>query len=98
MINTMKSIALGNSVPVRTTGDPSWYGTLWILVACLGVLATFFFAGCSGSQAHAVHPSVARDTLKSALDHWKNGDDPKSLGSSATPLTAQDFDWAGGAK
>ncbi len=33
-----------------------------------------------------------------ALDHWKKGEDPQSLLSSATPVTAQDYEWASGAK
>ena len=32
------------------------------------------------------------------MDQWKTGESPKSLESSATPMTVQDFDWAAGAK
>ena len=46
----------------------------------------------------AVDAPLARESLKTALDHWKNGEDPKSLQSSATPMIAQDFEWAAGAK
>jgi hypothetical protein len=56
-------------------------------------------SGCSGSsRANPVDPSLARESLKIALDHWKKGEDPKSLQSSATPMTARDFDWDSGAK
>ncbi len=42
--------------------------------------------------------SRAREALKTALDQWKAGGSVKSLESSATPMTVQDFDWASGAK
>jgi hypothetical protein len=56
------------------------------------------FSGCSGAAAHAVDPSRAQDSLISALDHWKKGDNLGVLASSSTPMTVQDFDWQGGAK
>jgi hypothetical protein len=70
-----------------------------VLAAALAVLATLPMAGCWGSsQAHAVDPPRAREALKTALDAWKSGQSPRSLESSSTPMTIQDFDWAGGAK
>jgi hypothetical protein len=69
------------------------------LAAGLVVLAALPLAGCwSSSQAHAVDAPRAREALKTALDHWKSGQDPRSLQSSHTPMTIQDFDWAGGAR
>ena len=60
---------------------------------------TLLLSGCSGSShAGAVDAPLARESLKIALDHWKKGEAPKSLLSSATPMTAQDFEWASGAK
>ena len=44
------------------------------------------------------NPPRPREALKTALDHWKTGAEPGSLASSSTPMTVQDFDWAGGAK
>ena len=77
----------------------SLYGTLWVVAACLGVLATLFLPGCSSSsRAHAVDAPQARDALKIALDHWKKGEDPSRSQSSATPMTVQDFEWDSGAK
>ena len=68
-------------------------------LAALAALATLPAAGCwSSSQAHAVDPPRARESLKTALDQWKSGQDPRSLESSSTPMTIQDFDWAGGAR
>ena len=49
-------------------------------------------------SASAVDASLARESLKLALDHWKKGEEPSSLQSSATPMIAQDFEWAAGAK
>ena len=69
------------------------------LAAGLVVLAALPLAGCwSSSQAHAVDAPRAREALKTALDHWKSGQDPRSLQSSPTPMTVQDFDWSGGAR
>jgi hypothetical protein len=84
---------------VREDRDRSFFGSLWVALACLGVLSALMLAGCSGtSQAGAVNASLARESLKVALDHWKKGEDSKSLASSGTPITAQDFEWASGAK
>ena len=69
------------------------------VLAALAALATLPMAGCwSSSRAHAVDPPRAREALKTALDQWKSGQGPRSLESSSTPMTIQDFDWAGGAK
>jgi hypothetical protein len=99
MINTVKSPSIGSFVDRRDKGDTSRYGTLVLLLACVGLLAALFIAGCSGSsQAHAVNPSLARESLKTALEQWKKWEGPKSLATSATPMTVQDFDWMAGAK
>jgi hypothetical protein len=83
----------------RADRDLTFHGTIAIIAACLAALATLFLPGCSGSsQAQAVDPTRAREALKIALDHWKGGGDPKSLQSSSTPMTAQDFEWASGAR
>ena len=69
------------------------------LVACLVLLTALPLAGCLGSsQARPVNATRAREALKTALDHWKKGEDPKTLESSEIPMVAQDFEWAGGAK
>lgn len=66
-------------------------------VACLALLATVPLSGClRAGHAHDVDPSRAREALKTALDLWKNGGEPRSLATSATPMTVQDFDWASG--
>jgi hypothetical protein len=69
------------------------------LVAGLVCLTALPLAGCLGSsQARPVDAPRAREALKIALDHWKKGEDPKTLESSEIPMVAQDFEWAGGAK
>jgi hypothetical protein len=99
MISTTKSTATWDAAPRRDERDVSGYGSLALLAACLGVLAVSLCSGCSGDiRAHAVDPPRAREALKTALDQWKAGAGPRSLQSSATPMTVQDFDWAAGAK
>jgi hypothetical protein len=99
MNEAMKSSAGDRAGRIRKDRDGSLYGGLRVVGAGLGVLAVLVLAGCSGaSRAAAVDPPLAREALKTALDHWKNGEDPKSLESSAIPMTAQDFEWASGAK
>lgn len=84
---------------VRADHDRSLAGSLWVVAVSLGVLALMLFSGCSGSSRPApVAPELARESLKVVLDTWKKGDDPKSLMSSATPITAHDFEWDAGAK
>ncbi len=69
------------------------------LAAGVVALASLPLSGCSGySQARPVDAPRAREALKIALDHWRKGEDPKSLESSSTPMVAQDFEWAQGAK
>jgi hypothetical protein len=96
MNETMKSIAEDRARRIR---EASLYGRLRVVGAGIGMLAVLMLSGCSGaSRAAAVDPPLAREALKTALDHWKNGEDSKSLESSATPMTAQDFEWSSGAK
>jgi hypothetical protein len=100
MNEAMKSSAGDRAGRIRKDRDGSLYGSLRVVGAGLGVLAVLVLSGCSGASraAAAVDPPLAREALKTALDHWKNGEDPKSLESSAIPMTAQDFEWASGAK
>ena len=84
---------------VRAERNTSLYGTLWVVVATLAVLATWLLPGCGdASRAHAVNEPTARDALKTALDGWKNGQTPASFASAASPMIVQDFEWDSGAK
>jgi hypothetical protein len=99
MIGTVKSRLWGWARLLRKDPDGSLYGSLLVAAACVGILAIFLLSGCSGQGTpSAVDTSLARESLKTALDHWKNGEDPKSLESSGTPMVAQDFEWSSGAK
>jgi hypothetical protein len=99
MTDSMKSTGYAYPVPQTCEADRSWFGTLCVLIAWLVALATMLLPGCSGSsQAHAVDPPLARESLKTALEQWKKGESSRSLQSSATPMTVQDFDWTAGAK
>jgi hypothetical protein len=85
--------------PVHADRDPSFYGTLWVVAACLAVLATLLLPGCGDpSRAHAVNELSARDALKTALDGWKNGETPASFASAGSPMIVQDFEWESGKK
>jgi hypothetical protein len=79
----------------RTASMVSW--PRW-LAAGVVALAALPLSGCGYSQARPVDAPRAREALKTALDHWKKGEDAKSLESSSTPMVAQDFEWAQGAK
>jgi hypothetical protein len=83
----------------RVDRNSSLYGTLWVVAACLAVLATLLLPGCGDpSRAHAVHEPTARDALKTALDGWKKGETPASFASASAPMIVQDFEWESGAK
>jgi hypothetical protein len=99
MINVHNMNAMSPALFDRLDRNPSLYGSLWVVAACLLVLATLFLPGCSNySSANPVDVPQARDALKIALDAWKKGETTKSLASSSTPMTVQDFEWDGGAK
>jgi hypothetical protein len=101
MIGTTRSTRFAHFLSQARWDDPeiSDRGTLGVIAACLAALAILSLSGCSvSSQARAVDPPRAGEALKTALDHWKSGGDPKSLQSSSTPMTAQDYEWASGVK
>jgi hypothetical protein len=99
MNHTTKSSLADWTTLIRQDRDRSLYGSLLIVAACLGLLAAVLLSGCSSSiKPSPVDVPLARESLKVTLEHWKKGEDPKSLMSSVTPITAEDFEWAGGAK
>jgi hypothetical protein len=84
---------------VVSNRNTSMFGTLWLVIACLAVLATLLLPGCAdASRAHAVNEPTARDALKTALDGWKNGKTPASFASDSSPMIVQDLEWSSGAK
>jgi hypothetical protein len=99
MLSTRKLMLLGPTAFNHVDRNATLYGSLWVVAACLLVLATLLMPGCSGSSgAYPVDEPQARDALKIALDAWKNGQTSKSLAESSTPMTVQDFEWDTGAK
>jgi hypothetical protein len=45
MINATRMTRLGSSLRKWNEEDVSRYGTIWVLLACAGVVAILFFAG-----------------------------------------------------
>jgi len=99
MIGTTKSSPADWAALMREDRDRSLVGSLWVVAACLILLAILFVSGCSNpSRAGAVDPPQAREALKIALYAWRKGESPQSLASSSTPMTVQDFEWDAGAQ
>jgi hypothetical protein len=98
MIGTVRSMPEAVGKRHHDPRSLSHYGTLGVIGACLGAMLILTLSGCSSSSAHAVDLPRAREALKTALDHWKEGESPNSLASAATPMTVQDLEWEGGAK
>jgi hypothetical protein len=95
MINTIGTSTQALTRDEREDRFLNRYGTLGVILACLGAMALFLLSGCGGgSSAHAVNTSQARDALVTALDQWKSGEKPRS----APSMTIQDFEWESGAK
>src|SRR4051812_11156569 len=93
-----KALPSMNASPSSNDRNFDRYGSLGVIFACLVAMTLLSLSGCSGGQAHAVDTSRARDALKTALDRWKQGDAPRSLSTSATPMTVQDLEWESGVK
>jgi hypothetical protein len=98
MIESIRPVPSSVSMRHLNTRSLSHYGTLGVIAACLGAMLIVTLSGCSSSNAHAVNAPRAREALKTALDHWKQGENPRSLSVTATPMTVQDLEWEGGAK
>lgn len=99
MTDTWKCTIAAWARDVREDRNRSLVGSLGLVAVCIVALLAFMLSGCSGpSRASAVDAPLARESLKVALEHWKNGEDLASLASYATPMTAQDYEWAAGAK
>jgi hypothetical protein len=99
MISANKLMPSGPVTFDHVDRNSTLYGSLWVVAACLVVLATLLLPGCSGSSgAYPVDEPQARDALKTALDTWKKGEASQSLASSPNSMTVQDFEWDTGAK
>jgi hypothetical protein len=72
---------------------------LRLFLCAVGALVSTFSLGCSRSFHNApVDASKARETLRAALDSWKQGDKVDSLQSSVPPIYVIDMDWQSGTK
>ena len=92
-----QSAPLGSARSGHAGRNSIAYGSAWMVAACLAVVSALFSPGCSGSSgAYAVDEPQARDALKLALDAWKKGETSRSLASSSSPMTVQDFEWDSG--
>lgn len=70
----------------------------WVLGALCG-LAVLSSSGCSrGFNNAPVDAAKARETLRTALESWKNGDKVDALQSASPPIYVIDTEWQGGAK
>ena len=99
MFSPSKLMPLGPATFDHVDRNSTLYGSLWVVAACIVVLATLLLPGCSSSSvAQAVDEPQARDALKIALDAWKKGETSQSLASSPNPMTVQDFEWDTGSK
>ncbi len=69
----------------------------WLPVFGLGCLIAS--AGCGGGPAASpVNANLARETLRTTLDAWKEGRAIGTLVSQSPSIVAQDFDWMAGVK
>ena len=73
MLGTKKLMSFAFYLPRQDGADVSYYGTLLMLAACAGLFLTIFLSGCSGGQAHAVDPSLARVAQDGAGTMEKRG-------------------------
>ena len=99
MIRTHRTTSLGPGGLGRRDRNPSLYGSLWVVAACLIVLATLLLPGCTSyGSAMAVDGPQARNALEGGVDSWKKEESTKSLALSSPPIVVQDFEWDSGAK
>jgi hypothetical protein len=55
-------------------------------------------AGCGRAKPQPANAELARETLRTALETWKQGESPDSLRSGTTPIHVADQDWTRGAQ
>jgi hypothetical protein len=59
-------------------------------------LSLFVSPGCGKIRKPRADADVARDTLRIALDAWKNGEPAESLQRHSPPIIVADHEWKGG--
>lgn len=60
--------------------------------------AVALLGGCGSGQrlADPVNAELARKSLTTVLDAWKNGEGPETLQRAVPPIVVQDLDWTSG--
>jgi hypothetical protein len=66
----------------------------WVAPLFLGCLAAAL--GCDSSLPTSADPQRARETLRVALDAWKNGEGFEALQKRTPPIYVRDLDWSDG--
>ena len=61
---------------------------------CLALLLVA--AGCGGRGYAPTNPALARQSLQTALDHWKAGGQPQELAGRQPSIVMGDVDWEAG--
>jgi hypothetical protein len=73
-----------------------WLRSSWFLCVS-AALAGALALGCShGFNNAPVDPGKARETLRTALESWKNGDKVDALQSADPPIYVIDMEWGEG--
>lgn len=81
---------------VTTTTTHGGRRVYWALFL---VAASALTAGCDrGARSLALDPELARASLTTALDSWKQGERPAALRDRSPAIVASDTNWASGYK
>lgn len=64
-----------------------------LTVTCLALLALPFVGGCGPSAPPPADAAVARQTLHTAMDAWKNKESVDSLQSRQPPIYVSEHEW-----
>lgn len=85
-------------MPIETVRLDRLYG--WSLLAIGAALCCSLLVGCGHDvpTSAPVKSDVARETLSSVMESWKNGAKPESLQERNPAIVVQDLDWTGGFK
>jgi hypothetical protein len=70
--------------------------TTFFTAWCAATLIGFLLGGCSGHTNKPTNPVLARASLKTALDSWKEGQSPQDLKQRSPSIIVGDVAWEGG--
>jgi hypothetical protein len=66
------------------------------MLVAVGIVLCLFASGCSGGGPGRVDAPLARQSLQTVLESWKNGDQPRALQDRSPKIVVQDVDWEAG--